>query len=87
MQAVYTRRINGRPMQFENTMLAQTDPNEPDNPDCQSVGTLTQWYNRQLERMIDLSPEQYWWLHRRWRQPPEKVAKRMAARLEKAQAK
>lgn len=84
MLAVYTRRIGGRPMQFESAMLAQADP-RPDeqgrtDPHCESVATLTDWYNRQLETMIDLAPEQYWWLHRRWRTPSAKVAKRLAKR-------
>ncbi|TWT91856.1 lysophospholipid acyltransferase family protein [Neorhodopirellula pilleata] len=82
MLAVYTRRIGGRPMQFESAMLAQADPRPSEHghtdPHCESVATLTHWYNRQLEAMIDLAPEQYWWLHRRWRTPSEKVAKRLA---------
>jgi KDO2-lipid IV(A) lauroyltransferase len=32
-----------------------------------SVKGITQWYTRELERTIRLAPEQYWWLHRRWR--------------------
>jgi Kdo2-lipid IVA lauroyltransferase/acyltransferase len=33
-----------------------------------SVKGITQWYTRHLERTIRLAPEQYWWLHRRWRE-------------------
>lgn len=83
MLVVFTRRVGGRPMQFENTMLASADPGAsgltslPD-PACESVESMTNWYNYQLERMIDLAPEQYWWLHRRWRTPPPRVAKRLA---------
>ncbi|CAN0492723.1 unnamed protein product [Hapterophycus canaliculatus] len=61
-------------MQFESTMLASADPAAAK----QSVETMTNWYNHQLERMIDLAPEQYWWLHRRWRTPPPRIAKRLA---------
>ncbi|MEC7681070.1 MAG: hypothetical protein VX694_17480 [Planctomycetota bacterium] len=39
---------------------------------------MTQWYNQRLGLAIDQGVEQYWWLHRRWRTPPEKVAKRLA---------
>lgn len=92
MQVVFTRRIGGRPMHFESTMLAVADPADGKysvddgkaelhslpNPACESVESMTNWYNHQLERMIDLAPEQYWWLHRRWRTPPPRVAKRLA---------
>ncbi|WP_404306551.1 lysophospholipid acyltransferase family protein [Neorhodopirellula lusitana] len=82
MLAVFTRRINGRPMQFESTLLATADPRPDANgnvdPNCESVETLTNWYCRQLEIMIDLAPEQYWWLHRRWRTPSARAAKRIA---------
>jgi KDO2-lipid IV(A) lauroyltransferase len=81
MQVVFTRRIGGRPMHFESTMLAQVDPLDDEHGPpsaCDSVESMTNWYNQQLERMIDLAPEQYWWLHRRWRTPSPKVAKRLA---------
>ncbi|HEX4148719.1 MAG TPA: lipid A biosynthesis acyltransferase, partial [Pirellulales bacterium] len=32
-----------------------------------SVKTLTQWYTSSLEQAIRRSPQQYWWLHRRWK--------------------
>ncbi|NND97577.1 MAG: lysophospholipid acyltransferase family protein [Pirellulaceae bacterium] len=80
MFAGYTRRINGQPMQFETSCTATADPaNDPDGH-CDSVTTLTQWYNHHLAQAVALSVEQYWWLHRRWRDPPEKVAKRLEKR-------
>ncbi|MCM2370077.1 lysophospholipid acyltransferase family protein [Aporhodopirellula aestuarii] len=87
MLAVYTRRVDGRPMQFESALMDMVDPGVVDAegnppPECESVETLTGWYNRQLERIIDLSPEQYWWLHRRWRTPSPRVAKRLAKKRE-----
>ncbi|MEM6980245.1 MAG: lysophospholipid acyltransferase family protein [Planctomycetota bacterium] len=78
MLAVYTRRIEGRPMQFETGLIDAVDPQANADGACDDVSSLTQWYNHQLERMIDLAPEQYWWLHRRWRTPPPRVAKRIA---------
>ncbi|MFG0255946.1 MAG: lysophospholipid acyltransferase family protein [Rhodopirellula sp. JB053] len=89
MLAVYTRRVDGRPMQFESAMMEMVDPAVKDaegktNPDCESVEALTRWYNRQLERTIDRAPEQYWWLHRRWRTPSPRVAKRLAKKREAA---
>lgn len=87
MLALYTRRVDGRPMQFESAMIERVDPLAGGEDDrsrvaCESVESLTYWYNRQLERAIDIAPEQYWWLHRRWRTPPPRVAKRLAAARE-----
>jgi len=88
MLAVYTRRIEGRPMQFESAMIEKVDPLAVDdsgesNAACESVESLTIWYNRQLERSIDLAPEQYWWLHRRWRTPSPRTLKRLASLAQK----
>jgi lauroyl/myristoyl acyltransferase len=36
---------------------------------------LTRWYNAMLEQVILGAPEQYWWVHRRWKgEPPGKRA-------------
>lgn len=82
MLALYTRRVDGRPMQFESALMDMVDPLADDDEHsrvaCESVESLTLWYNRQLERIIDLAPEQYWWLHRRWRTPPPRIAQRFA---------
>lgn len=82
MLALYTRRVDGRPMQFESALLDSVDPlaadDEHSRSACESVESLTHWYNRQLEQIIDLAPEQYWWLHRRWRTPPPRIAQRLA---------
>ena len=73
-----TRRVNGQPMQFEMSCSGIVDPNEDPENHCASVTTLTQWYNRRLALVIEPAVEQYWWLHRRWREPPPRVAKRLA---------
>ena len=72
-----TRRIDGRPMQFEIDFTGVADPANDSEGVCDSVATLTKWYNERLAISIDLAVEQYWWLHRRWRTPPARVAKRM----------
>ena len=34
-----------------------------------TIKGITSWYNRQLEDAIAIAPAQYWWLHRRWKDP------------------
>ena len=56
---------------------------DPRNTDVeiQSIRDLTQWYTSQLEATIRRAPEQYWWLHRRWkdtRQPRRRTRKAAA---------
>ncbi|KAA1259523.1 Lipid A biosynthesis lauroyl acyltransferase [Rubripirellula obstinata] len=77
MVVVSTRRVGGKPMQFEASCIAIADP-EIDTEICSGMKSLTQWYNAQLAEAVAEAPEQYWWLHRRWRKPPAKVAKRLA---------
>ncbi|MEM8670290.1 MAG: lysophospholipid acyltransferase family protein [Planctomycetota bacterium] len=72
-----TRRA-GRPMQFEFVCTGVADPKDDPEGVCDSVTTLTTWYNQRLAEAISEGVEQYWWLHRRWRTPPERVAKRLA---------
>ncbi len=57
MLSGYTRRIGGKPMQFENGLLGVIDPLDDPDGDCDSVASMTEWYNRCLEDAIDLSPE------------------------------
>lgn len=72
-----TRRVDGKPMQFEMSCMGIADPSNDDQQVCSSVKSLTEWYNGRLAETISQSVEQYWWLHQRWRQPPERVAKRL----------
>ncbi len=59
----------GRPLSFEMRLVAMLDPRDvPQGAD--SVRYVTQWYTSRLEEMIREAPEQYWWLHRRWKAPP-----------------
>ena len=40
-----------------------------------SIGTipeLTRWYNQHIENGVCHAPDQYWWLHRRWKDPRKK---------------
>ncbi|GHT10080.1 lipid A biosynthesis lauroyl acyltransferase [Planctomycetales bacterium] len=54
------------PLQFEvhiNGVLDTT--NLP--PDIQSITDITQWYTQKLEDGIRRAPDQYWWIHNRWK--------------------
>ncbi len=64
----YCRR-DGRPMRFEQSVIGFVDPRHA-GPETGGVKPLTQWYNRMLEEAVRVAPEQYWWLHRRWKGSP-----------------
>ena len=68
-----TRRIDGQPMRFELACTGVADPENDHQGVCTSMTALTQWYNQRLALAINQSLEQYWWLHRRWREPPPRV--------------
>jgi len=69
----YCRRLD-RPLRFEMRVHATADPQQTP-PETASVKALTQWYTTRLEEIIRSWPEQYWWLHRRWRTPPARQTK------------
>lgn len=79
MLAVATTRL-GAPMRFEINLLGVLDP-EKTPAGVSSVPGVTKWYNERLEDGIRLVPEQYWWVHRRWKGTPPKrmLARRQAA--------
>jgi KDO2-lipid IV(A) lauroyltransferase len=63
----YARRLD-RPLHFEVGIAGVFDPLE--HP-LANVRQITAWYNQQLEQLVRAHPEQYWWLHRRWRAEPQ----------------
>lgn len=65
----------GEPMQYHIEALDLIEPAEfSDRPDA--VKAITQRYTAALESMVRRYPEQYFWLHRRWKhQPPIRKAK------------
>jgi Kdo2-lipid IVA lauroyltransferase/acyltransferase len=68
----------GAPLQFKISVLGIADPNES-GEHLSSVASLTRWYNQCLEQIIRNFPEQYWWVHRRWKgEPPHKRNTRAA---------
>jgi len=79
MAVCVARRLR-EPLKIEMHAVDILDPRE-DRPETSSVRAMTQWYTSRLEEMIRLSPEQYWWLHRRWKdtRPPRRARRRKAA--------
>jgi KDO2-lipid IV(A) lauroyltransferase len=74
----YCRRLD-RPMHFEMNCFALADPRAAAEG-IGSIRELTQWYTGQLEQAVRRAPEQYWWVHRRWKDPrPEKRKRRKQA--------
>lgn len=60
-----TRR-DGVPMSFNMETLDLLDPqNRPQ--ELTTTRQITQWFTHSLEMAIRRNPEQYWWLHNRWK--------------------
>lgn len=75
MLVTYVQRL-GRPMQFEVGLADVFDPLDPASSELSGVTELTQWYNDVLEDVIREAPDQYWWLHHRWRDAPPNKRRR-----------
>jgi KDO2-lipid IV(A) lauroyltransferase len=61
----FARRAE-RPLSIVMGTTSVLDPVTMDG-EMRSVTAVTQWYTRLLEATIREAPEQYWWVHRRWR--------------------
>jgi KDO2-lipid IV(A) lauroyltransferase len=84
--AGYAKRI-GPDFQYELVCIDRLDPHQwEDHPDPTFL--ITAWYTWAIERMVRDAPEQYWWLHRRWKSRPrfeqrgESMPPRLRAKLE-----
>jgi len=71
---LYTKRLK-KPLHFELGVQGIADPANLSD-EIAGVKELTRWYNALLEDMIRLAPDQYWWLHRRWKSKPLKRKKK-----------
>lgn len=62
-------------VELEDVILPEDYTDDPD-----AVKKITQRFSTALERLIGRHPEQYFWLHRRWKhQPPVKKPRKTAA--------
>ncbi|MCI0463904.1 MAG: hypothetical protein L0Z62_43780 [Gemmataceae bacterium] len=68
----------GEPMQYhiitEDVIFPEEFEGQPD-----AVRSITQRFTAALERLIRMHPEQYFWLHRRWKHQPQARKARKAA--------
>jgi KDO2-lipid IV(A) lauroyltransferase len=78
MIAVSASTRTDRPMHFHLHNYAMFDPSDKANASC-SVKDMTQWYSSRLEELIAKTPEQYWWIHRRWKDTREPKKSKQAA--------
>jgi KDO2-lipid IV(A) lauroyltransferase len=67
----------GQPLRYRVYLEDLILPEEyGDTPDA--TRAITQRYTDALERMVRRHPEQYFWLHRRWKHQPQRRAKKAA---------
>ena len=58
------------PLTIEMQVADIVDPRDSDFS-ARTIPLLTEWYTRHLENLIRQAPEQYWWVHRRWKGHPD----------------
>ncbi|MCL2744950.1 MAG: lysophospholipid acyltransferase family protein [Planctomycetaceae bacterium] len=58
---------NFLPLQFDMHITEVFDPLHLPQ-DIQNVKEITQWFTLKLEEGIRQAPEQYWWVHNRWKE-------------------
>ncbi len=83
----YSRRLedrfdDGLPLHYEVGCEEVIDPRDIDADD--EIAEITRRYSAALERAIRKSPEQYFWVHRRWKSIPGQKRKRKSPPLKKA---
>ncbi len=72
---IYARRQGAEPMHYYLGQQGYIDPAAPDFA-YGSAPSFIEWFTQRLEEMVRDAPDQYWWLHRRWKgAPPAKREK------------
>ena len=74
-------RRSGKPLVIDMKVADIVDPKDADFQ-YGTIPLLTEWYTRHLEALIRTAPEQYWWVHRRWKGEP---VSRKTRRMQKQQ--
>ncbi|HEY2839536.1 MAG TPA: lysophospholipid acyltransferase family protein [Pirellulales bacterium] len=76
--AGYTMRLDG-PLKYEMAVWGFLDPRDASaEAALKGIGPLTQWYTSAIEGFVRLAPEQYWWLHDRWKDRRKQRRKKAA---------
>ena len=75
-----------RPLHFEIGCTGVADPLEMDES-LRDVTKLTQWYNDRLADAIYECPDQFWWVHRRWKEKPVRKTKKRLEQMQDGQLK
>ncbi len=78
MAVGYARRLD-KPLHYQMALAAIFDPTTAP-AEQRGLVELSQWFTSHLERFVRDAPEQYWWVHRRWKgEPPARTKRRQAA--------
>lgn len=77
MMVSYCRQTD-KPMHFEIGCTGVADPLTMDG-ELKDVTRLTQWYNDRLGDAIYRDPDQFWWVHRRWKEKPVRKTRKQRA--------
>ena len=74
----FTRRL-GKPLHCMVGCTAVADPRKLSDAEA-TAPALTQWFTTRLEEVVRVAPEQYWWVHRRWKdmREPRRTARQAA---------
>lgn len=76
--AGYTKRLDG-PLKYQMAVWDFADPrDESAKAATQGIGPLTQWYTSAIEGFVREAPDQYWWLHDRWKDRRKQKKKKAA---------
>ena len=77
MMVSYCRHTD-EPLHFEIGSPGVADPMTMPE-ELNDVKALTQWYNDRMAEVVREDPNQFWWVHRRWKEKPVRRAKKQKA--------
>jgi Kdo2-lipid IVA lauroyltransferase/acyltransferase len=69
----------GTPIRYEIVLEDVILPEEYEGSRLDAVKAITQRFTSALERIVRSTPEQYFWVHRRWKHQPAKKKSKQAA--------